>query len=74
MTTEPTTKHIDPLYTIDVDVYYYFVLLLFVLTVLCIIHPCGSSKYKYKQTKQIKQIKHRKHRKLQFDDIIGYTQ
>ena len=35
MTTEPTTKHIDPLYTIDVDVYYYFVLLLFVLTVLC---------------------------------------
>ena len=32
-----------------------------------IIHPCGSSKYKYKETK------HRKHRKLQFDDIIGYT-
>ena len=29
-----------------------------------IIHPCGSSKYKYKQTK---------HRKLQFDHNIGYT-
>jgi hypothetical protein len=34
---------------------------------ICIIHPCGSSKYKYKQTK------HRKHRKLQSYDIIGYT-
>jgi len=35
MTTEPTTKHIDPLYAIDVDVSYYFLLLLFVLQVLC---------------------------------------
>ena len=41
-----------------------YVILLFFI---CIIHPCGSSKYKYKQTK------HRKHRKLQFDDIIGDT-
>jgi hypothetical protein len=32
-----------------------------------IIHPCGSNKYKHKQTK------HRKHRKLQFDHNIGYT-
>jgi hypothetical protein len=40
------------------------ILLLFFI---CIIHPCESSKYNYKQTK------HRKHRKLQFDDIIGYT-
>ena len=42
----------------------YIILILFFI---CIIHSCGSSKYKYKQTK------HRKHRKLQFDDIIGYT-
>ena len=34
---------------------------------ICIIHPYGSSKYKYKQTK------HRKHKKLQSYDIIGYT-
>ena len=42
-----------------------FIILLFFI---CIIHPCGSSKYKHKQTK------HTKHRKLQFDDITGYTE
>ena len=31
ITTEPTTKHIDTLYVIEVDVSYYFLLLLFVL-------------------------------------------
>jgi hypothetical protein len=45
---------------------FYFIILI-LLFFICIIHPCGSSKYKYKQTK------HRKHRKLQFDYNIGYT-
>jgi hypothetical protein len=35
ITTEPTTKHIDTLYVIEVDVSYYFLLVLFVLKDLC---------------------------------------
>ena len=41
ITTEPTTKHINPLYKIDVDVSYYFLLLLFVLKVLYSLR-CGN--------------------------------
>ena len=49
-------KNSSTLYSVHVATYQN------ILFFICIIHPCGSSKYKYKQTK------HRKHRKLQFDD------